>query len=347
MAKKKKSWKERQRERLIRMQRAKESYEIQKERERAKAPKTRHRLKWMLGALCIIVLIACVFGIGQYMNSVSTPKENPSQETGENTENESGIAYTFIYINSNGTVSPSTAPIVKEGTARYKFTLDVYGAIFVEKDNIEIDGAGHTLLGKGEDVGIYIYLKNNITIKNLKITGFQYGIFLNSASQNVILKNEISSNYYGVWLTNSSNNNNVVENNVTGNQLGIYLDLSQSNTISSNLIAGNNKGISLYEASKNIITGNTFSENSSGITLGESDNNQIFHNNFMYNIIQAYAENSTNSWDDGVSFGNYWYDYQAKYPEAEEVDNSGIWNIPYEISDGNQDRYPRVKPFTP
>lgn len=347
MTKKRKSWKERQRERLIKLQKAKESYEIQKERERAKTPKTRNRLKWMLGALCIIVLIACVFGIGQYMNNQSTPKENPSQETNENTGNESGTAYTVIYINSNGTVSPSTAPIVKDGKARYKFTLDVYGAIFVETDNIEIDGAGHTLLGKGEDVGIYLSLRNNITIQNLKIIGFQYGIFLNSATQNVIRKNEISSNYYGVWLTNSSNSNNIVENNITGNQLGIYLDLSQANTISLNLITGNSKGISLYESSQNIIIGNTFSENSSGITLGSSNNNRIFNNNFMYNIIQAYAENSTNSWDDEVSFGNHWSDYQAKNPNAEEIDNSGIWNVPYEISDGNQDRYPRVKPFTP
>jgi hypothetical protein len=53
---------------------------------------------------------------------------------------------------------------------------------------------------------------------------------------------------------------------------------------------------------------------------------------------------SINVWDNGT-VGNYWSDYQTKYPEAEEIDNSGIENIPYVVYTGNIDHYPLAKPI--
>ena len=54
---------------------------------------------------------------------------------------------------------------------------------------------------------------------------------------------------------------------------------------------------------------------------------------------------STNVWDDGVGKGNYWGDYEEKYPDAEEIDGSGIWDTPYEINADNIDHYPIVPEF--
>jgi len=57
---------------------------------------------------------------------------------------------------------------------------------------------------------------------------------------------------------------------------------------------------------------------------------------------------STNIWDDSYpSGGNYWSDYEEKYPDAEELDGSGIWDTPYEIDWNDQDNYPLMKPWTP
>ena len=42
--------------------------------------------------------------------------------------------------------------------------------------------------------------------------------------------------------------------------------------------------------------------------------------------------------------GNYWGDYKEKYPDAEEIDGCGIWNMPYSI-DSNNDSYPLAEPF--
>ncbi len=43
--------------------------------------------------------------------------------------------------------------------------------------------------------------------------------------------------------------------------------------------------------------------------------------------------------DNGV-VGNYWSDYLARYPNATEVDSSGIGNTPYIIDANNVDHYP-------
>jgi len=51
-----------------------------------------------------------------------------------------------------------------------------------------------------------------------------------------------------------------------------------------------------------------------------------------------------NFWDDGVE-GNYWSDYEEKYPNATEIDGTGIWNTPYVIDEYNQDNYPLVPEF--
>jgi hypothetical protein len=80
---------------------------------------------------------------------------------------------------------------------------------------------------------------------------------------------------------------------------------------------------------------------------GSSSNNTIFHNNFVGNQRHASIYNSYgNQWDDGYpSGGNFWSDYQEKYSNASEIDNSGLWNTPYTIDSGNRDRYPLMNKY--
>jgi len=86
-----------------------------------------------------------------------------------------------------------------------------------------------------------------------------------------------------------------------------------------------------------------------GVYLSSSSNNAMYHNNFLDSTYQVYiAHTSINVWDDGYpSGGNYWSDYVEMYPDAEEIDGSGIWNTPYVIDDDNQDNYPLMEPWTP
>jgi len=44
--------------------------------------------------------------------------------------------------------------------------------------------------------------------------------------------------------------------------------------------------------------------------------------------------------------GNYWSDYEERYPNATEIDGTDIWNTPYEIDADNIDHYPIIPEFT-
>jgi hypothetical protein len=53
-------------------------------------------------------------------------------------------------------------------------------------------------------------------------------------------------------------------------------------------------------------------------------------------------------WDNGYpSGGNFWSDYTAKYSNASLIEDSGIWNTSYVISErlGLVDRYPLYNPY--
>jgi len=212
------------------------------------------------------------------------------------------IAGGTIYIRPNGAVE-GTDKIQRDGDV-YIFTDNIYNEIVVEKDNIVIEGAGYTLQGTGvwHFKGIDLSGRSNVTIKDMEIKAFDWGIYLSYSSNNTVSGNNITNNYYGFGFGDSSNNT-VTGNNITNNGIGIWLLLSS--------------------------------------------NNRFYHNNFINNTQQVYIDvpSYANFWDDGAGKGNYWSDYEEKYPNATELDDSGIWDTPYVIDENNQDNYPIVAEF--
>jgi len=89
---------------------------------------------------------------------------------------------------------------------------------------------------------------------------------------------------------------------------------------------------------------NVTANNGTGITLSFSSNNSIFYNSFVNNTNQAYTNGLPNVWDNG-SVGNYWSDYLTKYPNATQLDSSGVGNTPYVIDANNTDYYPLTVPI--
>jgi len=133
---------------------------------------------------------------------------------------------------------------------------------------------------------------------------------------------------------------------------GVNIRFSDNNIISNNIIANNSWcGIDAIYSNNNVITENEIEDNHCGIYLGTgSTNNLIYHNNFnnLLTDVQAYAKETGNTWDDGYpSGGNYWSDYEERYPDAKELDGSGIWDTPYEIDENNQDNYPLMELWSP
>ena len=200
-----------------------------------------------------------------------------------------------IYIRADGSVEPLDAPISTDDNVTYTLTDNIIGdvplgkrAIVIERDNIVIDGAGYTIKGAGKPVseGIDLSYRNNITIKNMAITAFYDGIYLNSSSYNSISKNNITKNAEGIRISYSLNNS-ISGNNITNNWSGgIYLSYSSNNTISGNNITNNtgDGGVYLHESSNNTVSRNNITNNPYGINLiSGSSNNTVSGNNITNN----------------------------------------------------------------
>ena len=80
-----------------------------------------------------------------------------------------------------------------------------------------------------------------------------------------------------------------------------------------------------YGSVYNTVYENYIARNKYGIKMISSSNNTFCHNNLINNTNQITSSNSTNTWDCGYpSGGNYWSDYEEIYPNATEIDDSGL-----------------------
>jgi parallel beta-helix repeat protein len=211
-----------------------------------------------------------------------------------------------IYIQADGNIQPPTAPISSVDNVTYTLTDNIAGnvtggyfAIITERDNITIDGAGHTLQGTtaSNSRGIELTGRSNVTIKNMKIMAFGFGIWLeSSSSNNSVSGNNITNDNFGIYL-GYNNNNSVSGNNITKNGYGIWLYSSSNNTVSGNNITANNTGtaIVLDFANNNSISGNNITNNGGGISLYSSSNNRVSENNMTNNSYGIALEYSSNS----------------------------------------------------
>jgi nitrous oxidase accessory protein len=124
---------------------------------------------------------------------------------------------------------------------------------------------------------------------------------------------------------------NLIEGNNISNNFGEGISFQdrwgkypviKNNVIRNNNIFGNNKcGIKLDGTENQVIKNNIYANKYNIYLLDESKNNTIHHNNF-YDAVEKNIKGETvflpycdyNIWDDGTD-GNYWDDYEERYPE--------------------------------
>ena len=228
-----------------------------------------------------------------------------------------------IYIRADGSIDPPTAPISTVDNVTYTFTDNINDSIVVERDNIIIDGNGYTVQGTGTGIGISLWhYRNNITVKNTKVTNFTFGIYIelycyyNTLSNNTITNNTrygivvggfskyntlsgntiIKNQEYGIGLLQSSSNV-LTSNTATKNTIsGIWLYLSPGNALTNNTATNNSYcGIGLTDSSNNVLTGNTATNNQDGIDLHHSNYTSLSGNTVTYNWQGIYLYNSNGS----------------------------------------------------
>jgi parallel beta-helix repeat protein len=181
----------------------------------------------------------------------------------------------------------------------------VFGA---DGDNVVFDCDGYTIDGDGSgtDVGISMSGGMGNTVRNCTVRDFSYGILLSHSSEvNLIERNTINSNTWGIYLNDSPGNtirdnvvhsntdgimlssslsygNTVSGNEVSSNSRGICVNFANANTISANDVFDNDSsdawGIIVYGSEANVVSGNDVTGNWGGISIGNSRNNDFRYN---------------------------------------------------------------------
>jgi len=218
----------------------------------------------------------------------------------------------LINVNPDGSINPQTAPIQRSGNV-YTLNGNISGSVAIHKSNIIIDGAGYTLLGNG---GTGIDLTNNVTE-------------MPSSREiwNVTIRNLRIMNFNFSIDTEGGGNhtftNNYIANTTNIVRGGIFLWGCSGNNISRCTIIGEPAIYMHFVSSRNTITENNLSGDLSVMISGGE-----------------------------MVDRNYWADYLAKYPNASEIDSTGVGNTPYIFNSSGlvggvlQDNHPLMNPIT-
>jgi parallel beta-helix repeat protein len=141
-------------------------------------------------------------------------------------------------INSDGTYVGEN---LQRNGDTYTLSGNVNCPIAILRDDIVLDGAGYSVQGNGASVGIWLRGRNGLTIKNLNIKNFEYGVKF------------AYDRYSGEMITNCT----LIGNKITNNTYGMLIAASSGCYIADNYIAGNIYGVKI-ESSSGIFRNNRF-----------------------------------------------------------------------------------------
>jgi parallel beta-helix repeat protein len=218
-----------------------------------------------------------------------------------------------IYIRADGSIDPSTAPISTVDNVTYTLTGIVTSdadGIVVERDSIVVDGAGYAVQGTNATYskGTDLTGRNNVTIKNMNIEAFDYGVWLDFSSNNSVSGNDITAN----------------------TDCDIYLNSSLGNSVSGNNIANTYYGIWLQDSSANSVYHNNFVNNTQ--QAGSVNSTNVWDDGYP---------SGGNYWSDYTGVDLYSGPYQN------ETGRDGIGDTQYVIDENDTDHYPLMNPYTP
>jgi hypothetical protein len=218
---------------------------------------------------------------------------------------------TLINVNPDGSIDPLTAPIQRNGNV-YTLNGNISGSIAIHKSNIVIDGAGYTLQGYG---GTGIDLKNHVT-----------EVPSSREIWNVTVRNLRIMNFNFSIDTDGGGNHtftyDYIANTTNDVRGGIFLWSCSGNNITHCTIIGEPAIYMHFVSSQNTITENNLSGDLSVLIGGDETVDR-----------------------------NYWTDYVAKYPNASEIDSTGVGNTPNMFNSSGlvsgvlQDNHPLMNPI--
>ncbi len=208
--------------------------------------------------------------------------------------------------------------------------------------------------------GYAISLENSSlnVIENNSVFDSDFGIYLTNSNRNNVTNNVVSDFYFedlhagnGIAILHSSSNNTISNNDISKMSFyGILVNQSSNNFFIRNSILNCEvAAFTLQLSNYNLVDGNLFENNEVlALEMNGSNFNSVYHNSFINNNNHTFlSDSSGNIWDNGYpSGGNYWDDYSGTdfYNGLfqNETGSDGIGDIPYDLDDSNQDKYPLI-----
>jgi hypothetical protein len=203
-----------------------------------------------------------------------------------------------IYIRSDGSIEPSTAPINKSGN-NYKLTDNiVMHTVVIQRDNIVLDGSDYMIEGNKSwmgiapswgdsgNTGIIIVGQNHVNIINLNIEKYTAGVRItNSTHINIVgnsFKEETAVMDTPMGIVIEASSDVLIESNSFTSISGPAIASNGKNIIVrrntlTDIIDGIDGSIAI-EGSLNTITDNKIEISSLSIRLAEADSNIIARN---------------------------------------------------------------------
>jgi parallel beta-helix repeat protein len=176
-----------------------------------------------------------------------------------------------FHIRADGSVEPATHLIERIGN-QYVLTGDIQtkvdnDGIVIERDNMILEGAGHSIYGMtlfSYTRGVQVQGKNNVTVRNIRIDSFYYGVGIVNSS--------------GITISGCS---------LADNWDQIEFRASTRNSVLFNTLAGSDKGIALYDSSSSIIRGNNIEDSNCSVLLVQSYGCTVVKNSIDGNLQNA------------------------------------------------------------
>jgi len=178
-------------------------------------------------------------------------------------------------------------------------------------NNVSIEG----FLIKDATYGVNIMGDNNVVV-NCTICNTSYGIKI-QGDGNAITDNKVFKNHHYAIGLRYAHNNLIARNSIYWNEWGVFLEHANANIVEHNVVRNNSQGIRVQNGVANILADNYIANNSrNGVRLCcSSEHNIIIRNNFLDNTDHAYAASAKgNVWNLHYT-GNYWHtcNYCIKY----------------------------------
>jgi parallel beta-helix repeat protein len=275
----------------------------------------------------LVLLSALSFALTELPMEVSATTTHyvggsgPGNYTSIQTAVDSATPGDTVYVYSGNylerVVISKTLSLVGEDRDTTRIEHDMFTAVFVEADWVNITGFNVTVTGFDNVYGMRLYYVQNCRIEGNSAVGVDYGIYLWYSENNTIADNFLVDVRYGISLYASSNNT-LTGNMMIGNGIAIGGDavehwnthsIGTSNTVNGkpvhymkDLTGGNapaNAGqVILANCDSMVVENLNVSNVSGGILLGFSHWNSISHNTGGISI--SWSNNNTVSNNEAI-----------------------------------------------